>query len=354
MAFASRVEGPWGQAVLKTALAGLAKGWAPGLTVLTGDDLYHLDQAQSAILEHLVPEGTGHFGLSIVGDDPMSTGALVGAARSTGMFASRRVVFLRDIAGLEGDPEPLAAYAASAPRESFLIVRAPKLDRKRKLHKVLAEAGVCLVFRQPATDAAFKELAAEMEAMAATRGVRLEERAAGLLLQVCGSDLNRIAAELDKLAIWLGPEAGKGAPVDAATVRGLVAGSGLLSGWELADALTERHEVDAIAAARRLLDAGDEPIRIVGGLASRARSLLRAKAMTEAGASPKDVVDAARAWYFREGLARGLKRYTMREILAMPARFLEADRLFKSSSLDKGAVLEALVLGLTSPTPERR
>ena len=211
MAFASRADGPWGQAVLKKALAGLAQGWPPGLTVLTGDDLYHLDQAQSAILDHLVPEKTGAFGLSSVGDEPSATGARVGSARSTGMFASRRVVFLRDIASLEGDPEPLAAYASNPPPGSFLIVRAPKLDRKRKLHKALAEAGVCLAFRVPSGDAEFKALAAEMTAMAGARGVRLEDRAAGLLLDVFGPDLNRIASELDKLAIWLGPEAARGA-----------------------------------------------------------------------------------------------------------------------------------------------
>jgi DNA polymerase-3 subunit delta len=172
------------------------------------------------------------------------------------------------------------------------------------------------------------------------------------LLEVCGTDLSRIASELDKLAIWLGPDAGT--PVDAATLRGLVAGTGLLSGWELADALTERDAAKAIAAARRLLDAGDEPIRILGGLASRARSLLRAKAMTEAGAAPKAVLDAARAWYFRDALSQGLKRYTMEELLAMPGRLLEADRSFKSRSLDRCAVLEALVLGLTAPSSEGR
>ncbi len=354
MAFASRVEGPWGGSLLKATLAGLARGWPPGLTVLTGDDLYHLDQALSAIVDHLVPEGTGAFGLSIVGDAPMSTGALVGHARSSGMFASRRVVLLRDIAGLEGDPEPLAAYGSNPPRESFLIVRAPKLDRKRKLHKALAEAGQCLTFRPPANGAALDELEVEVTAMAGARGIELETSAMGLLLEVCGTDLSRIASELDKLAIWVGPEAGQAAVVDAAAIRGLVAGTGLLSGWELADALTGRDSAEAIAAARRLLDAGDEPIRILGGLASRARSLLRAKAMTEAGASPKTVLDRARAWYFREALARGLKRYTMDELLAMPGRLLETDRSFKSRSMDKGAVLEALVSRLTVPSGESR
>ena len=354
MAFASANPGPWGGAALKSVLQTLQKGWPPGLTVLTGDDLYHLDLAQSKILEALAPGAGGAFGLSIYGDEPITTGALVGAVRSTGMFASRRVVFLRDVAGLEGDPEPIQAYASSPGAESFLIVRAPKLDRKRKLHKALAEAGVCLAFRRPVGDAELSALASEMTSMATARGVELSAGAAGLLLDVYGPDLNRIASELDKLSLWLGPGAAAPAPIDEATVRGLVSGSEILSGWELADAVTKRDAVEAIAAARRLLDAGDEPIRILGGLASRARALLRAKALTEAGVPPKAVIDGARAWYFRDALALGLKRYTLHELLAMPGRFLEADRSLKSRSLDKGAVLETLVLSLTSPTAERR
>jgi DNA polymerase III delta subunit len=271
-----------------------------------------------------------------------------------GMFASRRVVFLRDIAGLEGDPEPLAAYAATPPAESFLVVRAPKLDRKRKLHKALAELGRSLAFRPPTSEPALREMAVEVAAMAKARAVKLDERSAGVLVDVCGHDMNRIATELDKLSIWQGDDAKGGAPLDAATIRSLVAGSSLLSGWELADALTERDAVTAMAAARRLLDSGDEPIRIVGGLASRARSLLRAKALTDAGVSGKAVIDATRAWYFRDALGRGLKRYTLRELLAIPKQLLDADRSFKSRGLDKGAVLEVLVSGLTRPSTENR
>jgi DNA polymerase III delta subunit len=188
MAFAAAGQGPWGGPALENVLATLQRGWPAGLTVLTGDDTYHLDQALSKILEFLAPARNDAFGLSIHGDDPISPGALVGSARSTGMFASRRVVFLRDVASLEGDPEPLTAYAASPGAESFLIVRAPKLDRKRKLHKALAEAGTCLVFRLPSGDAELKALTAEMIAMASARGVVLSDDAAGLLLDVCGPE----------------------------------------------------------------------------------------------------------------------------------------------------------------------
>jgi DNA polymerase III delta subunit len=212
---------------------------------------------------------------------------------------------------------------------------------------------VCLTFRAPASPGEYKALAAEVAAMAAERGLELADRAAGFILDVCGNDLNRIAAELDKLSIWQGPGTEKKARIELDAARALVSGSGLLSGWELADALTSRDPKEAVASARRLLDAGDEPIRIVGGLASRARALLIAKAMTEAGAPVKAVVDASRAWYFREALATGLKRYTLSELLAMPGRLLAVDRTLKSRSLDKGAVLEALVTQLTRPSTER-
>jgi DNA polymerase-3 subunit delta len=338
---------PWGRPALAAAIAKLAKGWPEGLTVLTGDDLYHLDRAQAAILDHLVPDRTTAYGLSIVGDAPIPIPQLVGLARSGGMFATRRVVLVRDVSVLEGEPDALGAYAEKPPADSYIVVRAPKLDRKRKLHKALAESGTCLTFRTPANATEGAALIAEMGAMAVERGIALDEDAARLLVDVCGYDLNRITGELDKLSIWAGARGTERRRIDAATVREMVAGSELLSGWELADALTERRSEAAMEAARRLLDAGEEPIRVVGGLAARARSLLKAKAMTEAGAPERAVVDAARAWYFRDALGKGLKRYTLAELLEMPSQLLAVDRSFKSRSLDKGAVLESLVARLT-------
>jgi len=351
--FAPRGEGPWAGAVLATLTAELSRGWPPGLTVLTGADAFHLDRAQRAILAHLVPDQEAAYAVSMFGSDPIAAASLVGAARSSGMFSERRVVFLRDVAALEGEPDALAAFAADPPRASFILVRAPKLDRKRKLHKVLAEAGRCLAFRPASSDAEVRELVRVLAGLARERGVTLEPGGAEFLLAVCGPDLNRIVGELDKVAAWLGDEATT-RKVGAAQLRELVAGSGLMSGWELADALTARDPASALAAARRLLDGGEEPIRILGGLASRARALLKAKAMSEAGASAKSVVDAARAWYFRDALQRGLERYTLDELLAMPRHLHEADRTFKSRAIDKGAVLETLMITLTTQKPEAR
>jgi DNA polymerase III subunit delta len=345
-------SGPWGQEALRDLEQRLAKGWPAGLTVLTGDDLYHLDRAYEALFDHLVPDRNDAYAWTVLGESPVTTDSLVGAARSSGMFASSRVVVMRDVAALEGEPDPLVAFAADPPKASYLLVRAPRLDRKRKLHKALAEAGTCIVFRAPSSDAELAALAREIGELAAARGLTLDPAATAMLLAVCGVDLTRIVSELDKLHAWRGVGT-KPVSVDAAAMRDSVAGAALLSGWELADALLERDPARAAEAARRLIDAGEEPIKVIGGLAYRARALIQAHGAQAAGARGEAALKAVKgSWFFRDALTAGLKRYTLAEALAMPGRLLAADRTLKSRGIDKGAVLERLVAEITGPPRE--
>jgi DNA polymerase-3 subunit delta len=346
---AGRAEGPWGGAVLERVRETIASGWPPGLTVLTGDDLFHLDRAQRAILEALVPDPGDPFACTVFSEVPLAAGELVGAARSSGMFSARRVVLVRDAALIQGEPDPLTAFASAPPERGYLVIRAPKLDRKRKMGKALAETKHCFVFRA-ATDAERPALSRVITSLAKEHALELPRETLELLIEVCGSDLHRIEREIEKLDLSFGARGGSARAVDHATLRSLLAGASLLSGWELSQALLARDRNAALDAARRLVDSGDEPIRIVGGLAWRARTLLTAKAMSEAGAPTRDVVTAARAWSQERELLRGLSRYRLRDLLAMPSRLLAADRALKSRSIDPRAVLEQLVLDLIPET----
>lgn len=320
-----------------------SRGWPPGLTVLGGDDVYHLDTAQRELLAALAPPDQSEFSLSVYGEERVDVGAVVAAARSVGMFSPRRVVFVRDAAILEGEPEPLKAYASAPPPGSFLIVRATALDQRRSLHKALARSGRYIQFQAPGAADIGRSTAAVL-ALAKDKGLKLERSAAALLAEIHGADLYRAASELEKILAWRGPG---GAAVDVETIRELVSGGGALTGWEVADAVMTRDRGRALAAARRLVDSGDEPLKIIGGLAWRTRVMLQAKGLTEAGRSP----DAAlgQAWSFRDGLNEGLRRYSLAELLAFPSELLRADRTLKSRSLDARAVLEDLVDRLTGP-----
>jgi len=261
-----------GRELLREIEEDLGRGWTPGLTVLCGDDLYHLDRAQKKLIEVLTQDDPSEFGLTVFGEEKVDLSAVVSAARSVGMFSPRRVVFVGNVASLEGEPETIQSYAAAPPPQSYLIVRAPSLDKRRKLHQVLAKSGRLLRFE--AANPRYGRGERDVVEMARERELEIDSTTAGFLYQLAGGDLYRLSNELDKIRAWLGDGNRR---VTQEVVREVASSGGLLSGWEVADAVLRRDRAGALAAARKLVDSGDEPIRVVGGLAWRARVMLQAR-----------------------------------------------------------------------------
>ncbi len=287
-----------------------AGGWPVGLVVLSGDSTFHVDAAQRAILDAVVPAGAGDYGLTVFGDEKVSVSTVVAACRSVGMFSERRVVLVRDLESLDGEPDALLEYAENPAPESHLVLRAPKLDRRRKLHKALTKQKMFLHFQVPEDPQA---VAAEIDESAAEHGLKLARDARSALAYVCGGDVQRATSELAKIAAWLG---GSNREVRVEDLREIVAGEGAMSGWELANAIVDRDRKRALVAARKLVETGEEPIKIVGGIAWCARKMMS---------------------------SRNTRHYSMDELLAFPAQLLDADRALKSRRLAPAAVLESLV-----------
>ncbi len=325
----------------------VGEGWPAGLTVLSGDDRYHLDAVQRELLSALVPGDASDFALTVFDNEPVDVSKVVAAARSQGMFAPRRVVLVRDVEVLDGEPEPLQGYAANPPSGSYLLVRATSLDQRRKLHKVLAKAGTRLDFAREALDA--RSATRLARSMAAERGLQLSADAGEYLLDSCRGDLYQLANELDKLAIW---KRG-GGKLSLDDCRRLVSGRGASSGWEVGEALLLRDTGAALAAIRQEFESASEApsslaIGMLGRVSWRARTMLQAKAMLENGARPDEVVRRFRVWRQRDEFVAGLRRYRMDELKRFPSVLLEADRWLKSRSIAPQAVLETAIERMTA------
>lgn len=331
--------GTTGPQHLRAIAAQIRSGWPPGVTVLSGDDTYHLDRAQQAILGALVPRDATEFALTVYGDERVSVGTVVASARSVGMFDPRRVVVVRGAETLEGDPEPLEEYAATPPPGSFLVIRAPNLDKRFKLHKALAKIGVNLTFDRAAL--AGTDLEKVVVAMAKERELDLGRGVARALTEYSDLDLHAVASELDKLSAYLGGEGTR--RVTAKDLEDVGTGSAAVIGFEIARAVLVRDLPRAISECRAQVDGGEEPIKLLGGVALYARTMLQAKAMLARGAPRPSVKRLRGAWNMGDALFHGLERYTLDELLAFPYHLAEADRALKSRSLDGGAILEDVV-----------
>ncbi len=323
----------------------LEQGWPTGLTVLTGDDLFELDAVQRQLLEKLVPPDDNGMTLSFFGQEKVDIGTVVGAARSAGMFSTRRVVFARDLSALEGEPDSLLAYAKAPPPESYLIVRAPEIDKRRKLHKALLAKGHVLTFALPAAGDT-RRMLDDVKRVARRKGLTLPQDTAEFLAVAAGHDGYRLDSELEKLRAYKGDE--KPATVTLEEAQELVASGDILSGWEIAEAVLARNRDAGWAAAARLIEAGAEPLQILGGIAWQSRMMLQAKGLLERGVPQAAVKSKIRGPFStREAVVRGVQRYSLEELRAFPAHLAAADLALKGSPLDGGTILERLVEQLT-------
>ena len=330
----------YGGTVLEQFRGRLASGWPPGITLLTGKDQYHLDVAQTELLAALVPPGSTDFSLSIYAEEKVDVASVVAAARSLGMFSPQRVILVRELSSLEGEPEALSEYAGKPPEGSFLLVRAPDLDKRRKLHKALFSAAHTLEFGE-VSRSDVSRFASDVRSKAAERNLTLSQDVGAFLMETSQGDLYRVIGELDKIRDWFGGE-GK-VNVGLEDARQVLSGTELLQGWEVADAILDRDEAAGLLAARKLVESGGNPIQLLGGIAHRTRTMLQARAMIEAGRPRSEIVTATRAFYIKDRLFQGVERYSFGEILAFPALLGKADKALKSSTVDPGLILEQLV-----------
>jgi DNA polymerase III subunit delta len=161
---------------------------------------------------------------------------------------------------------------------------------------------------------------------AKVRGMRLTGPAAATLVAVLGEDPGGLDQALEQLAAAFGGQA-----IGPEHVRSQFEGLGDQQVWDLCDRAFSGRLSEALVSLRALLEGRQDPLLILGGVASRLRDLLRVRALPPRGSN----ADAARAaglrfeWQFRRYREQA-ERFTPEELRGLLERVAEADRALKA------------------------
>ncbi len=220
--------------------------------------------------------------------------ALVAAIPVISLTASRRYLLADHLERVA--PKQLAALTdalgALPPELSIVLVERPPAGRERPnraraaARKALAAAieaagGEVIEFTAPTA----RDLPRHLVAEARKRGFELEPEAARLLAERMEGRMERIANELDRLALWAGPEG----RVSRGDLASMVADTSEEATWALADALTGRDPGAALAAAERLVGQGETVTGLIWQAAKRLRAAERARELLDEGRPAREV-----------------------------------------------------------------
>ena len=175
-------------------------------------------------------------------------------------------------------------FAKGLPAGNCIILTADAVDKRKKIFKIVSEAGVVLYFGHTKGEAAQKELLKnQARKLLESNGKSLTPAAWIALGKKTGFELRRSLAELEKLVFFVGDRLS----VDENDVEEVVGKTREDSIFDLTAALSEKNQLAALAALRALLDQGTHHLMILSMAVREIRLLLQARILVDLAKLPK-------------------------------------------------------------------
>ncbi|MBL7766231.1 MAG: DNA polymerase III subunit delta [Chitinophagaceae bacterium] len=171
------------------------------LYVFDGEEAYFIDELCDAFENHLLEPHERDFNLTILYGRDTDWARVVNECRSYPSFAERRLVILKEASNLK-DMIKLIPYLQNPNPSTTLVIahKHKKLDGRTALPKIVAAHGVYLTF-DPIKDYKIPEWIA---GYCIKSNIQISPANTALLAEYLGTDLQKIANELDKVLLNTG------------------------------------------------------------------------------------------------------------------------------------------------------
>jgi DNA polymerase-3 subunit delta len=324
-----------------TFLQSASKAKPRPIYVLHGDE-HFLKRRVLATLRTLVlgPDGDG-FGLTSRDGDKTSWAEIHDELETLPFLSSRRLVVVdRAEPFLTRERPRLEKYFAEPSKTGVLVLDVQSWPANTKLAKILPEAAT-IVCKAPD---ARKLPEWCVEWCAAQHGKALAVPAARMLVDLVGADMGMLDQEMAKLAVY----AGSNSRIDTADVDQLVGQSRAENTWKIFDFIGAGQTGAALTLLDRLLDQGEEPLRLLGAFSMQLRRLAQVARLHSQGQALPDALEQAGVPPFgRKNAEQHLRHLGRRRLDRLYDWLLETDLGLKGSSqLPPRTLLERLVVQL--------
>ena len=209
--------------------------------LLAGEEPLYIDRLAQLLLDTLIPEEERDFNLSVLYGAEVGARDILTEAMRFPMMGDRVLVVVRE-AQLIKDLDLLAEHLDSLPSSTCLVLCYKKKPDKRKaLYKRLEAAGAVYessrIYDSKLPDFIIKSFAQQQLA--------IDPRAASLMAEATGNDLEKILGEVEKIALALSARQQRQVGLDE--IEQYIGVSKEYNGFELQSALIKR---DAARAYR--------------------------------------------------------------------------------------------------------
>ncbi len=308
---------------------------------LMGEEPYYIDKLTEYMEANLLAEEEKGFNQTILYGRDVSIEDIVSTAKRYPMMAERQVVIVREAQELSRTIDKLESYAEN-PMPTTVLVFAYKyktLDKRKKVTKVLGKNGLVYESKKLYEN----QVGDWLKRVLAGKKLNIEPKAAAMLVDFLGTDLSKIANELDKLAIILP----KGSTITPEIIEENIGFSKDFNVFELRKAIGEKNQKKAYQIAQYFADnPKDNPLVLtVGQTFGFFIQLLKYHGLKDK--NPKNVASALGINpFFVKEYDVAIKNYPMKKVSAIVATLRDIDVKSKgvgASSVGSGDLMKEML-----------
>ena len=186
---------------IRNIVSDIKSGNIKPIYFLMGEEPYYIDKISDYIEEHVLADSEKGFNQQVMYGRDATIEDIVAAAKRYPMMAERQVLIIKEAQDLSRNIEKLVSYAENPQPTTVLVLnyKYKKLDKRKKLHKVIAKTGFIFeskkLYENQVSDWIRKVLS--------EKNYKIEPKASLMLVEFLGTDLSKISNELGKLMLVL-------------------------------------------------------------------------------------------------------------------------------------------------------
>jgi len=167
---------------------------------LAGEEPYYIDLITDYIEENVLPEAEKSFNQAVFYGESTTVPAIIETSRRFPMMSSHQVVIIKEAQSLK-KIEEFIVYIEKPLASTILVInyKYKTLDKRTKLYKALEQNAVYF----ESSRLRDYQVPAWIEKFLMLKGIRTDPSASAMLTEYLGTDLHKIANELNKLIITL-------------------------------------------------------------------------------------------------------------------------------------------------------
>ncbi len=277
---------------------------------LYGEENYLKRQYRDRLTKALIPEGDT-MNYAYYEGKGINVKEIIDLSETMPFFAERRLIVVENSGFFKNASPELADYLKDLPETTYMIFVESEVDKRGKLYKAVKDKGRVVELSKQDE----KTLMLWILSNVKREGKKTTESAVRYLLSKCGTDMENLQKEMEKLFCYTLDKD----TIEIADIEEICTTQITNQIFEMVNAVAEKKQKKALELYYDLLALKEPPMRILYLLSRQFRLLMEVKELAGSGYSKKDIASIAGLHPFVTGKyveqAKAFRMMELREIL---------------------------------------